>query len=127
MTGSSISPLSNSSTNLAHSISEDEPCPICRENFGRHSVAVSACEPKHRFHLECISKWFSRLPLTQRKCCICQRDALPLTREGGANLQESDLLIQACHDGDISKIQKGESLILTGTFIQYCSPAQETG
>ncbi len=22
---------------------------------------------------------------------------------------------------------KGESLILTGTFIQYCSPAQETG
>ncbi len=23
--------------------------------------------------------------------------------------------------------QKGESLILTGTFIQYCSPAQETG
>ncbi len=23
--------------------------------------------------------------------------------------------------------QMGESLILTGTFIQYCSPAQETG
>ncbi len=30
------------------------------------------------------------------------------------------------HSG-VAWIGKGESLILTGTFIQYCSPAQETG
>ncbi len=28
---------------------------------------------------------------------------------------------------DYVGIEMGESLILTGTFIQYCSPAQETG
>ncbi len=30
-------------------------------------------------------------------------------------------------ENQLHKIRLGESLILTGTFIQYCSPAQETG
>ncbi len=45
-------------------------------------------------------------------------------------------LITVNADGEILGVAKppeysnspmGESLILTGTFIQYCSPAQETG
>ena len=88
-------------------------CPICDESLdikstrpSQREVVTTYCNTPHYYHLECITQKFDALSESDRCCCVCKEQPLPLVRLSGVRLNEESpycesLATYACRFGNL--------------------------